>query len=128
MRLQNIRHEKFAQLIASGAIASKAYEEAGFSPNGAAQGAERLAGKPAVVERIEELRVDTERLMAMKRTDYLGELKHRFLNLPPSEPATVRYGEMLARAMGWNEPEKIDIASAMDIRIRIGGTGDPIAR
>jgi hypothetical protein len=34
---------------------------------------------------------------------------------------------MLARAMGWNEPEKVDIASAMDVRICIGGTGDPIA-
>jgi len=128
MRLKNIRHEIFAQSIASGAIASKAYEEAGFSPNGAAQGAERLAGKPAVAERIEELRVDTERLMAMKRTDYLFELQHRFLTQPPAEPATVRYGEMLARAMGWHEPEKVDIASAIDIRIRIGGTGDPIAR
>jgi phage terminase small subunit len=125
MRLQNIRHEKFAQLIASGAIASKAYEEAGFSPNGAAQGAERLAGKPAVAERIEELRVDTERLMAMKRTDYLGELQRRFLTLPPSEPATVRYGEMLARAMGWNEPEKINITAASEIQIRIGGMDVP---
>ena len=120
MRLQNIRHEKFAQLIAAGAIASKAYEEAGFSPNGAAQGAERLGSKPAVAERIEELRVDTERLMAMKRTDYLGELQHRFLTLPPSEPATVRYGEMLARAMGWNEPEPVS-ASTHKIRVVIGG-------
>ena len=74
MRLANIRHEKFAQLIASGAIASKAYEEAGFSPNGAAQGAERLAGKPAVAERIEELRVDAEQ--KMKRL--VGELNEQF--------------------------------------------------
>jgi hypothetical protein len=120
MRLQNIRHEKSAQLIASGAVASKAYEEAGFSPNGAAQGAERLAGKSSVADRIGELRVDTERLMAMKCTDYLGELQHRFLTLPPSEPATVRYGEMLSRAMGWNEPEPIS-ASAQKIRVVIGG-------
>lgn len=85
MRLQNIRHEKFAQLIASGAIASKAYEEAGFSPNGAAQGAERLAGKPAVAERIEELRVDTERL--------IGNETHRLprrASAQVPQPATIR--------------------------------------
>jgi len=52
MRLQNIRHEKSAQLIASGAIASKAYEEAGFIPNGAAQGAERLAGRGCKVSSV----------------------------------------------------------------------------
>jgi hypothetical protein len=28
---------------------------------------------------------------------------------------------MLAKAMGWNEPEKIEVAGAMDINIRIGG-------
>ncbi len=64
--------------------------------------------------------MDTERLMAMKRTDYLGELQHRFLTLPPSEPATIRYGEMLARAMGWNEPEPVS-ASTHKIRVVIGG-------
>jgi phage terminase small subunit len=124
MRLANIRHEKFAQLIASGAIASRAYEEAGFSPNGAAQGAERLAGKPAVAERIEELRVDAEQLMAMKRNDYLHELQYRFVNLPPNEPATVRYGEMLAKAMGWDKPEQI-ATSTQKIRVIIGGDAFP---
>jgi phage terminase small subunit len=127
MRLKNTRHEAFAQLVSIGSTATAAYIEAGFSSNSAGQGGERLTRNPAVAARIEELRADTERLMTMKRMDYLIELKNRFMELPPEDPVTAKYGEMLARAMGWNEPEKVDIASAMDIRIRIGGTGDPIA-
>jgi phage terminase small subunit len=127
MRLKNTRHEAFAQLVAIGSTATAAYIEAGFSTNSAGQGGERLTRNPAVAARIEELRADTERLMTMKRMDYLMELKDRFLTLPPEDAVTAKYGEMLAKAMGWNEPEKIDIAAASEIRIRIGGTGDPIA-
>ncbi len=90
IRLANIRHEKFAQLVASGAIACNEYEEAG------------------------------ERLMAMKRNDYVGELQRWFLTLPPSKPATMLYGEMLAKAMGWDKPETIT-ASTPQIRSVIGG-------
>jgi hypothetical protein len=28
---------------------------------------------------------------------------------------------MLAKAMGWNEPEKVDLYGQFDINIRIGG-------
>jgi hypothetical protein len=32
---------------------------------------------------------------------------------------------MLARAMGWNEPEKINITATSEIQIRIGGMDVP---
>ena len=127
MKLKNIRRETFAQLIAAGFTATAAYSKAGFSSNSAAQGAERLNRNSSVSKRIEELRAENEQQIEMKRMEYLIELKTRFMELPPEDPVTAKYGEMLARAMGWNEPEKVDIASAMDIRICIGGTGDPIA-
>ena len=109
MRLQNIRHEKFAQGIAAGKTATTAYVEAGFSPNAAAQGAERLNRNSLVESRIAELRIETEKKIEMNRADYVRELQVRFTNLPPDEPVTARYGEMLAKAMGWNEPEKHEV-------------------
>jgi len=109
MKLKNIRWETFAQLVATGSTGAAAYIEAGFSKNSAPQRAERFTRNSAVATRIEELRAENERLMEMKREDYLRELKDRFLNLPPSESTTAKYGEMLARAMGWNEPEKHEI-------------------
>jgi phage terminase small subunit len=109
MRLQNIRHEKFAQGIVQGKTAAAAYIEAGFSHRAAAQGAERLNRNSKVACRVAELRIETEKTIEMNRADYVRELQNRFINLPPEEPATVRYGEMLAKAMGWNEPEKHEI-------------------
>ena len=109
MKLQNIRHEKFAQGIVQGKTGAAAYIEAGFSHRAAAQGAERLNRKSKVAGRVSELRIDTEKTIEMNRVDYVRELQNRFMNLPPEEPATVRYGEMLAKAMGWNEPERHEI-------------------
>jgi phage terminase small subunit len=109
MRLQNIRHEKFAQGIAEGKTAAAAYVEAGFSPNAAAQGAERLNRNSLVASRIAELRIETEKIIEMNREDYVRELQIRFTNLPAEDTVTARYGEMLAKAMGWNEPEKHEI-------------------
>lgn len=57
----------------------------------------------------------------MKRPDYLHELQSRCLkHFPTSEPATLRYSEMSAMAMGWNEPEPI-AESTQKIRVVIGG-------
>jgi phage terminase small subunit len=111
MKLQNIRHEKFAQGIVQGKTGAAAYIEAGFSHRAAAQGAERLNRNSKVAGRVSELRIETEKTIEMNRADYVRELQTRFMNLPPEEPATVRYGEMLAKAMGWNEPEKHEIHS-----------------
>jgi len=53
--LKNDRHERFAQLVASGKPAADSYVEAGFSPHGAAQSASRLRRNPGVARRIAEL-------------------------------------------------------------------------
>ena len=54
--LRNRRHEHFANFVAGGMTARKAYVAAGFSGNGAAQSASRLAKQTAVERRIAELR------------------------------------------------------------------------
>lgn len=54
--LGNARHEHFAQLVAKGASARKAYIGAGYSESGAAQSAARLLTNAEVCERVEELK------------------------------------------------------------------------
>jgi phage terminase small subunit len=114
------RHEKFCQGVASGESASAAYFLAGYSKNGAGQSAERLLKNADVSRRIKELRQESEKGMEFDRMDYLETLKERFLTLSPNDPVCARYGEMLAKAQGWNEPEKVEMQQST-IVVTIGG-------
>ena len=114
------RHEKFCHGIAAGKSATQAYIEAGYSENGAGQSGERLLKNADVSKRIKELRQESEKSMEFDRMDYLETLKERFLTLSPNDPVCARYGEMLAKAQGWNEPVKID-AKPSKIVVTIGG-------
>jgi len=58
--------------------------------------------------------------MEFDRMDYLETLKERFLTLSPNDPVCARYGEMLAKAQGWNEPEKVEMQQST-IVVTIGG-------
>jgi Terminase small subunit len=53
--LNNSKHEQFAQLVAKGVNATKAYVSAGYSANGGRGGAARLYAKATVCARIREL-------------------------------------------------------------------------
>ncbi len=53
--LKNAKHEHFAQLLAKGESAPKAYVLVGYSESGAAQSANRLLKNAEVAQRIEEL-------------------------------------------------------------------------
>lgn len=54
--LANAKHEHFAQLVANGQTAPKAYVSAGYSAQGAAQSANRLLRDADVSLRVTELR------------------------------------------------------------------------
>jgi hypothetical protein len=54
--LKKVKQEKFAQAIAKGLNGTQAYISAGYSPNGAAQGAERLLRNVDISNRILALR------------------------------------------------------------------------
>lgn len=101
--------------------ATKAYIRAGYSEKGADGAACKLQGTASVSARIKELRSKAETKMEFTREQYLATLRERFLTLMPTDGTTAKYGEMLAKAMGWNEPDKVDLAGIMDINIRIGG-------
>jgi phage terminase small subunit len=117
----NPKQEAFCQAYASGMSITQAYVKAGYSEKGAGQGGERLLKNVEITKRVDELRAKAVAKMTYKRETYLETLRDRFMEMPPESATCAKYGEMLAKAMGWNEPEKIEVAGAMDINIRIGG-------
>lgn len=61
-RLDKPRYETFARGLARGKTQEVAYEEAGFSPN--RQNASRLANNPLILQRVEEIKAERERMMS----------------------------------------------------------------
>ena len=109
--LRNPKHEKFAQLVASGMTAQAAFTQAGYlSP----QNAPRLRNNELVSKRIEELQVRNERkaeMAAMTRDDLIQILAETVQAVRSRLSDTrladgLKAAEMLAKLCGWNEPEK----------------------
>jgi phage terminase small subunit len=117
----NPKQEAFCQGVASGLSLTQAYVKAGYSEKGADGAACKLQGNASVAFRIDELRAKTEAKMSYKRETYLETLRDRFMEMPPESATCAKYGEMLAKAMGWNEPEKVDLYGLIDINVKIGG-------
>ena len=117
----NPKQEAFCQGVASGLSLTQAYIRAGYSEKGADGAACKLQGIASVAFRIDELRAKSEAKMSYKRETYLETLRERFMEMPPESATCAKYGEMLAKAMGWNEPEKVEVSGGLDHIITIGG-------
>jgi hypothetical protein len=110
--LRNPRHEKFAQLVASGMTAQAAFTQAGYK---APQNSPRLRNDELVAERIDELQTRNERKAekaALSRDEligYLTEIVHaaRSRLLETRTGDGLKAAEMLAKMCGWNEPEQV---------------------
>lgn len=122
--LKNPRWEKFAQGVAKGLSVTDSYKRAGFSPKSAGQGGDRLCKNVEISRRIEEIRAKLSAKMEYAREDFIRDLRDRFAKLPADNPVTARYGEMLAKAQGWNEPDKLNITGQTEVRVVIGGNAD----
>jgi hypothetical protein len=85
-RLRNTRHERFAREVAALMPLGTAYREAGFGgdPQWHPFNASKLANKPAVRARIEELRVEFERMSAI-HVDYVRHLLLRTIEADPRD-------------------------------------------
>jgi hypothetical protein len=132
--LRNPKHEKFAQLVASGMTAQAAFTQAGYpSP----QNAPRLRNNELVDKRIEELQARNERkaeMAALSRDELikiLSEVVHAARNrLMEARTADgLKAAEMLAKMCGWNQPEvrnvnhvHLQIDSALADQLRAGYT------
>jgi hypothetical protein len=111
--LRNPKHEKFAQLVASGMTAQAAFTEAGYpSP----QNAPRLRSNALVAKRIEELQARNERkaeIAALSRDELVGILAE-IVHAARARLSEARLGdglkaaELLAKLAGWNEPERTE--------------------
>jgi hypothetical protein len=110
--LRNPKHEKFAQLVASGMTAQAAFTQAGYpSP----QNAPRLRNKKLVAKRIEELQARNERKAereALSRDELIEILAEtvRAARARSSEARLsdgLKAAEMLAKMCGWNTAEEV---------------------
>lgn len=115
------RHEKFAQGIASGKSATRAYIDAGFSPNGAGQSGDKLLKKTEIKARINELQQKSVNALNFSREEFQRICLERFRSMDPHDPGCAKHGEMLAKSIGFNEPEKIELSGQTEIIIEIGG-------
>jgi hypothetical protein len=114
--LKNPRHERFAQLIASGIAANAAFTQVGYK---APQNSPRLSRNELVAKRIEELQARNERkaeMAALSRDELVGiltEIVHATrARLSEARPGDgLKAAEMLAKMCGWNEPERVNVQS-----------------
>jgi len=107
--LANSKHEHFAQAIAKGVSASKAYVSAGYSPKGAKQSAARMRTNADLRSRIRELQatlaagvVDVEIRKRSARVQVLQKRLDRMLAL--SAARALEYADNLqgATGVGWS--------------------------
>jgi hypothetical protein len=119
--LINPKHEKFAQLVASGMTAYEAYTQVGLkSP----QNAPRLRNNELVAKRIEELYERNARkaeMQALKRddlieilTEMIQAVRPRLSEARPSDG--LKAAEMLTKMCGWNQAEQVQ-HSHVELRV-----------
>jgi hypothetical protein len=114
--LKNPRHERFAQLVASGIAANAAFRQVGYK---GPQNSPRLRNNELVAKRIEELQARNERkaeMAALSRDELIGILtdivkatRNRLLEARTADG--LKAAEMLAKMCGWNEPERVNMQS-----------------
>jgi hypothetical protein len=119
--LRNPKHERFAQLVASGMTAQAAFTQAGYK---APQNSPRLRNNELVAKRIEELQARNERkaeMAALTRDELVGILtdivkaaRNRLLEARTAD--ALKAAEMLAKMCGWNEPERV-VSQQLSIQV-----------
>jgi phage terminase small subunit len=114
------KQEKLAKAIASGDTLNRAAKKAGYKSD--RRNITTLVKKQDISRRVTELREKAEDAMECNRINFIRTIHARFINEEHRDAA--KYGEMLAKCQGWNEPDKVDI-TGLDIEVIIGGK--PIA-
>lgn len=116
--LENARHERFAQLVAAGVVATTAYEKAGYdkaSSNAAA--ASRLLKKVKVKERIRELQAESALKHEITRDKITAMLiaDREFARLVGQAGAARAASESLGRLHGLYIEKREDAVTLHDI-------------
>ena len=111
------RQERFAKAVASGLPLAKAAKKAGYKEN--PKSAHNIAKKVEVSGRITELREKAEDARECSRLNFIRTIHSRFIN--EEHPHAPKYAELLGKAQGWFEPEKVELNGGLDIIVQIGG-------
>jgi hypothetical protein len=103
--LENPRHERYAQEVASGSSQSEAYETAGFrssTPAATKANASRLMSRPEVRDRVAELQLAQGRQSEIKRADIIEMLlaDRERAHASRQIAAAVRAAEVIGRLLG----------------------------
>jgi phage terminase small subunit len=120
--LDNVRHEKFAQGVANGLTVSEAYRQAGYSANTAEAGGSRLLRKVNIANRIQELKQQNAQKASVTQQGYIDILSNCLAGKVQLRADQLKAGELLAKACGWNEPDKLAISGATEFKVVIGGS------
>jgi Holliday junction resolvase len=134
--LKNSRHERFAQLRASGKTGCDAYREAvsnkSKNPDVLAS---QLVGMPGVAERIEELKAESARKCSMTREEFVESLVEMYRSAPGDASLTnplcdslisrgVRHAvfpmkttvaAQLAKLCGWESPQRLEVEAGENL-------------
>ena len=114
--LKKPRQEKLAKALASGLTLEKASKKAGYTGN--PKSAHNILKKVEISGRVEELKAKNEDVLEISRANFIRTIHARFINEEHKDAP--KYGEMLAKACGYNEPEKLDITANMEVEILMG--------
>ena len=109
--LQDIRRERFAQLVALGRMPLiEAYRQAGYSDKAGSAGHLALTRNPAVASRIDELRTKqqakTEAKLEISRERITQHVAQLALH-GKSEMVQLKAVEVLNKMQGYNEPSSV---------------------
>lgn len=129
--LQNSRHEKFAQLVASGKSGQSAYVEAGYAVQGAAQSSYTLLRKPDVADRIDELKQRTEAKADITRGEIIQILAAYARNdydvgATYTHDVRLKAIAQLTKMTGWDAPDKVELGASNELTellARLRGSG-----
>jgi hypothetical protein len=140
--LKNVRHEKFAQCVASGLSGADAYRQAAeYSGKQADGNAANWMKRPGVRERIEELKAESSARCSLSREAYIRSLVEIYEAKPSDSsmdnprcdvlitrgqkhavfPQKLAVGAQLSKLVGWDRPTEVRVEAGTELAAFLGG-------
>ena len=140
--LKNVRHEKFAQCVASGLSGADAYRQAAeYSGKQADGNAANWMKRPGVRERIDELKAESSARCALSRQAYIRSLVEMYEAKPGDAsvdnprcdvlitrgqkhavfPQKLAVGTQLSKLVGWDRPTEVRLEAGTELAAFLGG-------
>ena len=140
--LKNVRHEKFAQCVASGLSGADAYRQAAeYSGKQADGNAANWMKRPGVRERVEELKAESSARCALSREAYIRSLVEMYEAKPGDAsvdnprcdvlitrgqkhavfPQKLAVGAQLSKLVGWDRPTEVRVEAGTELAAFLGG-------